>query len=405
MWHRSILFLATLLLSPSVFSDGGAAAEPMHQDPAEGYVAPGKFYWTRLYWKGTKDAFNRGALYFVDENGTESRTNLFLIAGMNRTIHSAKRYHEEALDSLKTYQTPSEVLPQRDDWDNFRTGVVKVATKPWGLIRRKAEKVKENAEKNYEDMGGQSLKNWGPLGRIVVTAWNGIQIVGETIGIIGVELPLEFAFRIVPKYWIGVTLDPEDGIVTRDGFVSSSVRPILRPFLPVLGAGWYWGVLEPSNLALRGAPSGTAGAVGTLFTGMTAVAEGGKYLVWDAWRNESTDEETALYQTKDGKNVGFIIPVPEDPKVSNDLRALFESAEDSNALALGFEEIISQNPDKKWVALSYITGRLAETIHALHENGEQYQGEGQEARLTEAQYLSNLKAVYSEALKEEMEGI
>ncbi|MEK7791009.1 MAG: hypothetical protein AAB309_05235 [Deltaproteobacteria bacterium] len=402
MGHRSILFLVTLLLSPSVFSDG----EPMHQDPNEGYVAPGKFYWTRLYWKGTKDAFDRGALYFVDENGKESRTNLFLIAGMNRMIASAKRYNEEALESLKTYGTPSEVLPQRDDWDNFKTGAVKVATKPWGLIAHKAEKVKENAKRNYEDMGGATLRNWGPLGRIVVTAWNGLQIVGETIGIIGVELPLELAFRIVPKYWIGVTLDPEDGIVTRDGFVSSTVRPILRPFLPVLGAGWYWGVLEPSNLALRGTPSATAGAVGTLLTGMTALAEGGKYLVWDSWRSESTstDQETAFYQTEDGKNVGFIIPVPEDPKVSDDLRILFENAEDSHALALGFEEIISQNPDKKWVALSYITSRLAETIHALHENGEQYQGEDREARLTEAAYLSNLKAVYSEALKEEMEG-
>lgn len=403
MWHRSILFLVTLLLSPSVFSDGGTdAAQPMHQDPNEGFVAPGKFYWTRLYWKGTQDAFNRGALYFVDENGSESRTNLFLIAGMNRTIDSAKRYNEEALESLRTYATPSEVLPQRGDWDNFKTGAVKVATKPWGLIRRKAEKVKENAERNYEDMGGQTLRNWGPLGRLVVTAWNGLQIVGETIGIIGVELPLEFAFRIVPKYWIGVTLDPEDGIVTRDGFVSSTVRPILRPFLPALGAGWYWGVLEPSNLALRGTPSATAGAVGSLLTGMTALAEGGKYLVWDSWRGESTGEETAFYQTKDGKNVGFIIPVPEDPKVSNDLRILFENAEDSHALALGFEEIISQNPDKKWVALSYINSRLAETIQALHENGEQYQGEDREARLTEAAYLSNLKAVYSQALKEEM---
>jgi len=413
MWYRLFLTLTLLLLSPSAFSDEGTVVQPagsLSHDPVEGYVAPGNFYWTRLYWKGTQDAATRGALYFVDENGNQSRTNLFLIAGMNATARHAVRYHEKALESLETYLTPSEVLPQREDLNNFQTAFEKAVKKPWGLVTHKVDKIKGNVIRDYNDMGNSDLAKWGLLGRIGVTVWNGLQIVGETIGIVAVELPLEFALRVVPKYWIGASLDAEDGVVIRNGVVTSLVQPVLRPVLPVLGAAWYWGVLEPSNLALRGGPSVGAGAVGTLLTGVTAAAEGGKFLVWDSWHPLS--RETALYQTKDGRNVGFVVPVPKNEHVDNAVKVAFENATDRDMFIERFEQIIAAQPkDKQWVAMSYIVSRLSETIHSLYEKREQYaygaqtpaSMQIQNAHLTEAADLVWLKDVYAWALKEEME--
>lgn len=417
MWYRSILILTLLLLSPAVFSDGGNAGQLTGSlshdddgdDPLEGYVAPGPFYWTRLSWKGTGDASMRGALYFVDENGNQSRTNLFLIAGMKGTAHHAVRYHEKALESLGTYRTPLELFPQRKDLDDFTTAVRKSATKPWGLVTHKAEKIKESAIRNYDDMNDPNvIAKWGFLGKIAITVWNGLQTIGETLWIGGVELPAEFALRVVPKYWVGVSFDTVDGVVPRNGLITSTVKPVLRPVLPVLGATWYWGVLEPSNLALRGGPSVAAGAAGTLLTGVTAVVEGGKFLVWDSWHptTSSTGEESALYQTKDGKNVGFIIPVPADEQVDNAVKAVFQSEnlKDGYTFVDRFERVISENPDKKWVVMSYIVSRLAETIHSLLENSTKHQwAEIYDAHQAEAAELAWVKDVYSWALKEEME--
>ena len=376
-WFMLLSTIITLSLPISTFSDEGKNVATV-QVP-EGYVEPGDFYWTRLYWKGTKDVLNYGSLYFVESDGTRSTTNIWLVVGLKETAEMIKTDAREGWEALKEYQEPAELLPDKEDAVTLKDAFIKLFTKPWGLFTHKFEKTKDTTVENWDSFGNSSLNNWGPAGRVLGYAWNGLGLVFEPIIIVGIEMPLELGFRIIPKYTIGVLPQWNE-----NSLMWSVVRPVVRPFAPAGAAAFNWGVKIPLGTVLGGVPSVTAGSVGLVLTGVTATVEGTKFLAWDVWQDRSREDVDAFAS----------VPVPHNEAVEYKLDSVFSSFHKESMRDL--EDVISSVDSKdQWMVLANIVSRLEETLHSL----KQVQNE---KATQERELLSNLRIVYSIDLEDKI---
>ncbi len=379
MWSWLMLGITviTLSLPVSTFAEEGKNVGTV-QLP-DGYVQPGDFYWTRLYWKGTSDVLNHGSLYFVESDGTRSTTNIFLVVGLKATQEAVKTDAKEGWDSLKVYQKPADLLPKKSDATTLRDAVLNLFTKPWGLLTHKLGKAKERTVENWDSFGNSNLSNWGPAGTALGYAWNGLGLVLDPVFIVGVEMPLEFALRIVPKYTVGVLPQWNE-----NSLMWSVVRPVTRPIVPAIATGIHWGVEVPLDVALGGVPSVAAGSAGLVLTGVTATLEGTKFLVWDVWQNRSRkDSDASAY-----------IPVPHNEKVEKELDSVFASFHNDSMNDL--EQVIaSVDPKDQWIVMANIVSRLEETIQTLSKVGD-------EKSTQEVERLSNLKIVYAIDLEDKV---
>ncbi len=377
-WFMLAMTVITLSLPVSTFSDEGKNVGSV-QVP-EGYVEPGDFYWTRLYWKGTTDVLNYGSLYFVESDGTRSTTNIWLVIGLKTTADFVKKDAGNGWHNLKLYQKPAEFLPKKSDAVTFKDAIVKLFTKPWGLLTHKLEKAKEETVENWDSFGNSNLNKWGPAGKALGYAWNGLGLVLDPVMIVGVEMPLELGLRIVPKYTVGVLPQWNE-----NSLMWSVVRPPLRPVAPALVTAWIWGVGIPLDVAVGGIPSVAAGSVGLALTGVTATLEGTKFLVWDAWQNRSRNESEA----------SAYLPVPHNEKVEKELDSVFASFNKDSMNDL--EAVISSVDYKdQWIVMANIVSRLEETIKSL----EQQVGDAKADQ--ERERLSNLRIVYSIDLEDKV---
>ncbi|MBI3016585.1 MAG: hypothetical protein HYY62_01080 [Deltaproteobacteria bacterium] len=364
-------------LSASTFADEGKNVGSV-QVP-DGYVEQGDFYWTRLYWKGSADVLNHGSLYFIESDGTRSTTNIWLVVGLKATAEAVKKDAGEGWDALKQYQKPAELLPNKKDAVTLKDAFLNLFIKPWGLLTHKVGKAKKRTEENWDSFGNSNLDNWGPAGKALGYAWNGLGLVLDPVMIVGVEMPLELGLRIVPKYTVGVLPQWNE-----NSLMWSVVRPTLRPVAPVLATGIHWGVEVPLDVALGGVPSVAAGSVGLVLTGVTATLEGTKFLVWDVWQDRSAENSEA----------SAYLPVPHNEKVEKELDSVFASFNKESMNDL--EAVISSVDSKdQWIVMANIVSRLEETIKSLEQVTD-------EKVSRERELLSNLKIVYSIDLEDKV---
>ncbi|HBQ21665.1 MAG: hypothetical protein A2Z91_02830 [Deltaproteobacteria bacterium GWA2_38_16] len=330
----------------------------------EGFVAPGSFYWTRLYWKGTSDAFNHGKLFTVKEDGSKETHNVWLVVGIKPTVDVAKDLGKTGWELLKTYRTGNVF---KDYFKNLGTALWRLPYKTWTHLVHKLTVVKNDAVENYNDIGGSTLvENWGPLGAGVAFLWNNGKTAVQGVWTLGVEFPVELAGRTTWR-----TLEV--------------VHYTLVPVEPALGTAALWFVFEPIN-AVRGIPlSVVAGTTGVLLTGVTASMEGTKFLVWDTWHADSKDSTQKA-----------MIRVPANPEIENQLDVAFSTSEDNQQLMEGFEAVIGQfESQHQWIAMSHIVSKLTQTMSVMKETMSTLPESEQAQMAAEYDKLSTLKIVYS----------
>ena len=190
MWSWLTLLMTVITLSLPVWTFAGENENVGTVQSPESYVEHGDFYWTRLYWKGTKDVLNHGSLYFVKSDGTRSTTNIWLVVGLKAAAEAVEEDAKQGWDSLKEYQKPADLLPNKKDAVTLKDAVVKLFTKPWGLLTHKVERAGKTAADWRTQM---DFSKWGPVGKVANFAWKGFTTVSAYVAVGGVEMPLELA--------------------------------------------------------------------------------------------------------------------------------------------------------------------------------------------------------------------
>jgi len=381
MWSWTKLSLAILLsltFSIPLFADDGVSRT---RGVVENYPEEGSFYWTRLYWQGTMDGFRKGKLFFVDENGEVSQTNLWLVIGMDKTVEQATDLAQYGWQVIKVYADPTTLLPDCDDVQNITRAAKRAYVKPRNFFIHKWEKTTDATKENLQKITDSGLNDWGLAGRILGAIYYGGSLIIDPIRILAVETPVEFALRMVPKHGGQLLWELS--------------KPIIRPFVPLVITSGSWFVLEPLNAGVNGGLATAVGLTGTVVTGLTATVEGTKYVAWDWWHDNN------VRRVADGKQVGAFLKVPDSPNIYADVKNVLASVSNVADLKHGFDRIIEGNKGEEWVAMSYINSLLSETIETLKQNASEYDLTDQQAIAQEIYTLSVLRGAQNIALNQQ----
>ncbi len=372
---KILLTLLLVLFSIGSWADNSQKASP------EGYVAPRDFYWTRVFWQGTKDTFWRGQIRSVDKDGTAGEIQNPLVLGIELTSWAVKVANEGALELLGKYKSSNEKNVFRDYPEKVGRSVKELFTKTWTHLTHKAEKIGEIALQNHDSATSLEKKSTA-LYLLSYPLYTARTVVHSAI-VAGVEFPVEFTGRTLYRL----------------GDISANA---LSPAAPAVGAAAIYLVLDPYVIVLGGGTSVIGGATGVVLTGLVATVEGtiegGRWILGD--RSEMADSQQT---SSPAEKAMLYVKLPARSDIEKTADQIFMNSQSKQELFDGLEQLIASVPqEEQWIVMGNIVGRLEKTTQGLEKSLDGKSSAEQEEILKEWDELSNLKIVYSLDLEKRM---